>query len=148
MRNLELSQEKKSIVSIVERKLKVNGLPLPISGEKASTGYIEKDTPIENRPTIQTKEDLREMYPEYFTNSKENQFPNYNHITLNPEANKKIHAPQRQTLELQELIKEELARMERRRAITKVNEPMDWVNSMNVTTRTTVLNKFVWMQLN
>ena len=107
--------------------------PLSTSG---SAVYIPSDTPIENRPPIHTKEDLRVMYPECFTEGPQNHFPNYKyHITLQPGATVKIHAPRRQPLELQEPIKKELERMVKRGAITKVNEPTDFVNSMTVTTR-------------
>ena len=53
--------------------------------------YISRETPMENRPSIRTKEDLRTMYPECFTEGPENHFPDYQyHITLNPEATGKI----------------------------------------------------------
>ena len=108
----------------------------PIAPIRTNAAYISSDTPIEHRPPIRNKEELRTMYPECFTNGPENHFPNYQyHITLKPEATGKIHAPRRQPLELQEPIKKELERMVKRGAIAKVNEPTDRVNSMTVTTR-------------
>ena len=136
--------EKLGIITIVtnvnsvnsEMDMKNNDTVAPVTAKKSNTAYIERDTPLESRPTIRSKEDLREMYPECFTNGPENHFPNYKyHITLKPDACGKIHAPRRQPLELQEPIKKELERMVMRGAITKVNEPTDWVNSMTVTTR-------------
>ena len=98
--------------------------------------YVSRDTPLENRPPIQNKDDLRLMYPECFTEGPQNHFPNYEyHITIEPGARGKIHAPRRQPLELQEPIKKELDRMIARGVIKKVNEPTDWVGSMTVTTR-------------
>ena len=109
---------------------------LPKQNTCDSPAYISRDTPLQDRPPIRKKEDLRVMYPECFTNGPENHFPGYQyHITLKPEATGKIHAPRRQPLELQEPIRKELERMVKRGAITKVNEPTDWVNSMTVTTR-------------
>ena len=104
--------------------------------EHSNTSYVSTETPYEDRPPIRTKEDLRAMYPECFTEGPENHFPKYKyHITLEPGAKGIIHPPRRQPLELQEPIKKELERMVKRGAITKVNRPTDFVNSMTVTTR-------------
>ena len=114
----------------------INKQPNNIPPASKPSAYIPSDMPITERPSIKSKEQLRAMYPECFTNGPENHFPNYKyHITLQPGATGKIHPPRRQPIELQEPIKKELERMIRRGAITKVNEPTDWVNSMTVATK-------------
>ena len=106
------------------------------SQQNTVTSYVSRDVPLELRQTIRTKEDLKIMYPECFTEGPQNHFPDYEyHITIEPGVKGKIHPPRRQPLELQEPIKKELDRMVARGAITKVNEPTDWVSSMHVTTR-------------
>ena len=123
----EVNEVKNNKVSVIK----------PIISNTTRAPYVSKDTPVHNRPPVRTKEDLRSMYPECFTEGPENHFPNYEyHITIEPGAKGKIHPPRRQPLELQEPIKEELNRMVKRGAIIKVDEPTDWVSSMTVTTRT------------
>ncbi len=98
-----------------------------------SIKYVHSDKKLEERPPINSKEDLKEMYPECFLDGPGSHFPSYEyHIHIEEGAQGKVHAPRRIPLEEQETVKAELDRMEKRGAITKVNTPTDWVNSMVV----------------
>ena len=104
---------------------------IKINVENINVDYIPPDIPIDERPSINSKEQLRKMYPECFENGPQNAFPNYEyHITTDPNVKPVIHSPRRIPLGLRDDVKKELDRMVARGAITKVNEPTKWVNSI------------------
>ena len=97
--------------------------------------YVHPETPIDERPPIKSKPDLKEMYPECFTNVT-NCFPNYEyHIELDHNAKPVVHAPRRIPLELKEKVKKKIMEMESENILAKVDSPTDWVNSMVVETK-------------
>ena len=98
-------------------------------------GYIAPSIPIAERPSINSKEDLRKMYPECFEEEGK-QFLNFEYeIKLDPAVPPKVHPPRRVPLELKEGLKTKLDEMEHKGIITKVSEPTPWVNSLVVETK-------------
>ena len=96
--------------------------------ERRSGKYIKSDTPLDERPAITKKDDLKEMYPECFDNSESK--PRYFGITLDQSTSGTIHAPRRVPLELKDRLKTKLDSMEKNEVIAKVSQPTDWVNSL------------------
>ena len=97
--------------------------------------YIPPDTPISERPPINSKEELKAMYPECFDNVNKT-FPDYVYkIKIDPSVKPTVHAARRIPLELKDKVKDELKRMEEGGIIIKVKEPTEWVNSMVVETK-------------
>ena len=97
--------------------------------------YVHPSTPIDKRPSIKNKADLKKMYPECFTNVT-NCFPDYEyHIELDMNVRPVIHAPRRIPLELKEKVRQKINEMTSEDILCKVDEPTDWVNSMVVETK-------------
>ena len=67
--------------------------PVQNSGTyKKSSNYIGSHVPLEERPSITSKQELMEMYPECF-NGTVGCFDDYTcHITLDPEVSPVVHA--------------------------------------------------------
>ena len=64
------------------------------------TKYVHPSTPLADRPAINTKEDLKAMYPECFQDSNK-YIPDYKYrIHLKPDVKPTIHAARRLPLEL------------------------------------------------
>ena len=78
-----------------------------------------------------TKEELIERYTDVFTGLGE--FPGVHHIHIDPNATPVIHACRNVPLSIMDSLKEALKDLQKRKAITPVNEPTDWVNSLVVT---------------
>jgi len=75
--------------------------PAQISGtSKKSSSYIGSHVPMEERPSITSKQELMEMYPECF-NGTVGCFDDYTyHITLDPEVSPVVHTPCKVPIEL------------------------------------------------
>ena len=98
--------------------------------------YISNDVPINERPLIRNKEDLKAMYPECF-DARNKYFQDYSYeIKLDPNIKPVVHAQRRLPLELKHRVKRKLEAMERDEILAKVNEPTEWVNSLLVETKT------------
>ena len=102
---------------------------------KPSERYISQDTALSDRPSIRSKEDLKEMYPECF-NPKNKFFRDYEYdIKLDPNVKPSIHAQRRLPVELKRKVKSKLSAMEKDGVLKKVYEPTEWVNSLLVETK-------------
>ncbi|KAK2565473.1 hypothetical protein P5673_010538 [Acropora cervicornis] len=62
--------------------------------------YIESHVSLEERPTIRSKQDLMEMYPECFDGTIGCFDDDMYHITLDPEVPPVVHAPRRVPIQL------------------------------------------------
>ena len=97
---------------------------------KKSSSYIGSHVPLEERPSITSKQELMEMYPECF-NGTVGCFDNYTyHITLDPEVSPVVHASRKVPIELKDKLQAELREMESQDIIAKVMQPTDLVNSL------------------
>lgn len=97
---------------------------------RKSSNYIESHVPLEERPSISSKQDLMEMYPECF-NGTVGCFDDYTyHITLDSEVPPVVHAPRRVPKQLKDKLQAELREMESQDIIARVTRPTDWVNSL------------------
>ncbi len=97
--------------------------------------YINPSVPIDDRPPIRDKEDLRRMYPECFE-QKGKGFLNFEYdIKLDSSVPPKVHPPRRVPMELKPKLKEKLDEMEGKGVIFKVAKPTRWVNSLVVETK-------------
>ena len=97
---------------------------------KKSSSYIGSHVPLEERPSITSKQELMDMYPECF-NGTVGCFDDYTyHITLDPEVSPVVHAPRKVPIELKDKLQAELREMESQDIIAKVTQPTDWVNSL------------------
>ncbi|PFX31891.1 Uncharacterized protein K02A2.6 [Stylophora pistillata] len=97
---------------------------------KESSNYIGSHVPLEERPSITSKQELMEMYPECF-NGTVGSFGDYTyHITLDPEVSPVVHAPRKVPIELKDKLQAELQEMENQDIIAKVTQPTDWANSL------------------
>ena len=97
---------------------------------KKSSRYIGSHVPLEERPSITSKQELMDMYPECF-NGTVGCFDDYTyHITLDPEVSPVVHAPRKVPTELKDKLQAELREMESQDIIAKVTQPTDWVNSL------------------
>ena len=106
---------------------------------KKSSSYIGSHVPLEERPSITSKQELMDMYPECF-NGTVGCFDDYTyHITLDPEVSPVVHAPRKVPIELKEKLQAELREMESQDIISKVTQPTDWVNSLIQTVKKTIL---------
>ena len=102
---------------------------------KRDAGYIDPSVPIEERPPINSKEDLRRMYPECFTlEGKYFKIFKYD-IKTDPNVQPKQHPPRRVPLELKDELRKKLDDMERKGIVVKVAEPTKWVNSLVIETK-------------
>ena len=109
---------------------------IKINVESVKVNYIPPDMPMAERPPIKSKEHLREMYPECFTNGPDNAFPDYEyHVSTDRNVKPVIHSTRRLPIELRDEVKKELDRMVARGAIAKVDVPTKWVNSMVIAKR-------------
>ena len=105
------------------------------SVDKSQELYIDPIMPIAERPTINSKEDLRRMYPECFKQEGKH-FKNFEYdIKIDPTVEPKIHPPRRVPMELKDKLKLKLDEMERKGVIVKVPEPTRWVNSLVIETK-------------
>ena len=67
--------------------------PAQNSGTYKNSPYIGSHVPLEDQPSITSKQELMEMYPECF-NGTVGCFDDYTyHITLDPEVSPVVHAP-------------------------------------------------------
>ena len=97
--------------------------------------YIDPSTPIEDRPQINSKEDLLRMYPECFK-QEGRYFQNFRYeIKIDPTAQPKARAARRVPFEIGPKLKAKLEDMEKRGIIKKVKGPTRWVNSLVVETK-------------
>ncbi|KAK0151889.1 hypothetical protein N1851_006731 [Merluccius polli] len=80
---------------------------------------------------LATKEELIERYADIFTGLGE--FPGVHHIHIDPTATPVIHACRNVPLSIMDSLKETLKDLQKRKVITPVNEPTDWVNSLVAT---------------
>ena len=97
---------------------------------KKSSSYIGSHVPLEERPSITSKQELMDMYPECF-NGTVGCFDDYRyHITLDPEVSPVVHAPRKVPIELKDKLQAELREMESQDIIAKVTQPTDWINSL------------------
>jgi len=97
---------------------------------KKSSSYIGSHVPLEEQPSITSKQELMEMYPECF-NGTVGCFDDYTyHITLDPEVSPVVHAPRTVPIELKDKLQAKLREMESQGIIAKVTQPTDWVNSL------------------
>ena len=97
-----------------------------------SNRYVDPSTPIEKRPAIRSKEDLKDMYPECF-DFNEKYFKDFHYdIKLDPTVEPKVDAPRRIPMELKPTVKKKLDEMVKDGIIKKVSEPTKWVNSLLV----------------
>ena len=96
---------------------------------KRSSSYIGSHV-LEERPSITSKQELMDMYPECF-NGTVGCFDDYTyHITLDPEVSPVVHARRKVPIELKDKLQAELREMESQDIIAKVTQPTDWVNSL------------------
>ena len=69
---------------------------------KKSSSYIGSHVPLEERPSITSKQELMDMYPECF-NGTVGCFDDYTyHITLDPEVSPVVYAPRKVPIELKD----------------------------------------------
>ena len=100
-----------------------------------SRHYVDSTTPIEDRPPINSKEDLLRMYPECFKHEGR-YFKNFQYeIKVDPSAQPKARPARRVPFEVRPKLKAKLEEMEKRGIIKKVEEPTQWVNSLVVETK-------------
>ena len=100
-----------------------------------SRHYVDPTTPIEDRPPINSKEDLLRMYPECFKHEGR-YFKNFQYeIKVDPSAQPKARPARRVPFEVRPKLKAKLEEMEKRGIIKKVEEPTQWVNSLVVETK-------------
>ena len=100
-----------------------------------SNMYVDRAVPIEQRPAIQSKEDLKKMYPECF-DPNEKFFKDYHYeIRCDPAVEPKVDPPRRVPIELRDKLKTKLDVMEKRGIIAKVCEPTKWVSSLLISTK-------------
>ena len=105
----------------------IDSKQLNVQGHK----YIHPDSGIRTRPQINSKGELKEMYPECFSGI--GTFTNYRyHIELDPKVKPVIHPPRKIALSLQPKLERELDEMVKQGIIVPVDEPTDWVNSLVV----------------
>ena len=97
---------------------------------KKNLTYIGSHVPLEERPSITSKQELMERYPECF-NGTVGCFDDYTyHITLDPEVSPVVHASRKVPIELKDKLQAEFREMESQDIIAKVTQPTDWVNSL------------------
>ena len=115
----------------------INGTESKIKEEPPirQEGYIEKDVPLSDRPPINSKEDLKRMYPECFDQDGKH-FLNFEYsIKVDQRVQPKVHPPRRVPLELKDKLKAKLEKMVQKGIIKKVQEPTPWVNSLVIETK-------------
>ena len=89
--------------------------------------YIHPECDIRSRPSIRSREQLRAMYPEYFTGI--GTFKSYKyHIELDKNAKPVVHPVRRIVLVLIPKLDNELDIMLADGIIVPGEEPTDWVN--------------------
>ena len=97
---------------------------------RKSLNYIESHVSLEERPSIRSKQDLMEMYPECFKGTV-GCFDDYTYyIALDPKVPPVVHAPRRVPIQLKDKQQAELREMESQDIIARVTRPTDWVNSL------------------
>ncbi|KAI8520241.1 hypothetical protein Bbelb_034980 [Branchiostoma belcheri] len=85
---------------------------------------IDQNMPLKDRPPINSKKELMEMYPECFYDNV-GCFKEEYHITIDPNVKQVVHPPRdRLKAQLEEMVEEGI--------ISKVTQPTDWVNSIVV----------------
>ena len=105
------------------------------SDPSSSTGYIDPNVPLEDRPPIGGKEDLKRMYPECFETEGKHFLDFEYSIRVDPSVIPKAHPPRRVPLELKDKLGSKLEEMVKRGIIERVAEPTEWVNSLVVETK-------------
>ena len=78
-----------------------------------------------------TKEEMLQRYAEVFTGLGE--FPGVHHIHIDPSVTPVIHACRNVPLSIMDSLRETLKDLQKRKVITPVNEPTEWVNSLVAT---------------
>ena len=97
---------------------------------RKSSSYIESHVSLEEWPSIRSKQDMMEMYPEC-CNGTVGCLDDYTyHITLDPEVPPVVHTPCRVPIQLKDKLQAELREMESQDIIARVTRPTDWVNSL------------------
>ena len=79
--------------------------------------YVPSDMPLEERPHITSKSDMKEMHPECFDQSEGK--PRYFTITLEQNSTRVIHGPCRVPFERNEKLKKKLDKMDAEDVIKK-----------------------------
>ena len=115
-------------VDVVESEDELEEEEGSVVGE--NTRYVNRNTPMSERPEITSKADLRVMYPECFEMNKRC-FPDFEYnITIDNSVKLSVKPVRRIPLELKDSVHEELQRMVEMGVIVPVKEPTEWVNSM------------------
>ena len=121
------------VLKVVSLQCTLNSFNAPAQNSgtcRKSSNYIESRVALEERPSIRSKQDLMEMYPECF-NGTVGCFDDYTYrITLDPEVPPVVHAPRRVPIQLKDKLQAELREMESQDIIARVTRPTDWVNSL------------------
>ena len=105
------------------------------TGNSSKEGYIDPNVPIEDRPVINGKEDLKKMYPECFEIEGKHFLDFEYSIKVDQSVLPKANPPRRIPLEVKEKLLAKLKEMEERGVIVKVTEATEWVNSLVVETK-------------
>ena len=122
-----------NIVDEEDDDTQIDGVGCEETGK--SRHYVDPATPIEDRPPINSKEDLLRMYPECFKHEGR-YFKNFQYeIKVDPSAQPKARPARRVPFEVRPKLKAKLEEMEKRGIIKKVEEPTQWVNSLVVETK-------------
>ena len=91
--------------------------------------YIHPESDLYSRPTINSKADLKEMYPECFGGV--GMFKNFEYeIKVDPKVKPVVHAPRRVLIALQPKLEAPLDEMEKKGIISKVGGFTPWTNSL------------------
>ena len=91
--------------------------------------YIHPESDLYSRPTINSKADLKEMYPECFGGV--GMFNNFEYeIKVDPKVKPVVHAPRRVPIALQSKLEAALDEMEKKGIISKVERFTPWTNSL------------------
>jgi hypothetical protein len=131
----EVLEDEKPAADVLAVEGDANGKADGVSMDVRKEGYINPSVPIAERPPINSKEDLRIMYPECFEQEGKH-FLNFEYdIKLDPAVPPKVHPPRRVPLELKRGLKVKLDEMEQKGIIMKVAEPTPWVSSLVIETK-------------
>ena len=83
----------------------------------------------DDHPPLKSKEDLLRMYPDCFEGIRK--FRETFHITLDPTVTPVVHAPRRCPIHIKDEANNEINQMVDLGVIEKVDEPTDWVSSID-----------------
>ena len=91
--------------------------------------YTHPESEVHSRPTINSKADLKEIYPECF--SSVHMFKDFEYeIKVDPKVKPVVHVPRRVPTALQPKLETAPDEMEKKDIISKVEGFTPWINSL------------------